>query len=58
MEIKILKNVNESNDTYAQRNRDYFKNNSIFAINIMGSPGAGKTAFIETTIKNNKDNIE
>lgn len=58
MEVKILKNVNESNETYAQKNREYFKDNKIFAVNIMGSPGAGKTAFIETTIKNNNENIK
>ncbi|MFW5799297.1 MAG: hydrogenase nickel incorporation protein HypB [Spirochaetota bacterium] len=58
MEVKILKNINESNETYADKNREYFDKNGIFTINIMGSPGAGKTAFIEKTLQNNKDKLK
>jgi hydrogenase nickel incorporation protein HypB len=53
MEVKVLKNINESNDSYAKMNKDYFNKNNIFTINIMGSPGAGKTAVIETILKKN-----
>lgn len=57
MEIKILKNINDSNDAIAKKNKEYFNKNNIYAINIMGSPGAGKTAFIETMLKHNKNNL-
>lgn len=51
MEVKILKNINYTNDEFANKNKEYFKKNNIFTINIMGSPGAGKTAFIECILK-------
>ncbi len=58
MEVKVLKNINESNDSYAKMNREYFNNNNIYTINIMGSPGAGKTALIETILKNNNNKMK
>ncbi len=58
MEVKILKNINESNDNYAKQNREYFKKNNMFTINVMGSPGAGKTAFIETILSKNDNKFK
>ncbi len=50
MRIKVLKNVLEKNDNQAQINRDLFKKNRVLAVNIMGSPGCGKTTLIEALI--------
>lgn len=36
----------------AQHNRDHFISAKLFAINLMGTPGAGKTALLEATIRN------
>jgi hydrogenase nickel incorporation protein HypB len=57
MEIKVLKNILSANDLIADRNRRIFKNNQIFTINIMASPGAGKTSLIMETIKRLNDKI-
>ena len=51
MEVKILKNILSANDQIAERNRQLLKSKLIFAVNIMASPGAGKTSVILETIK-------
>ncbi len=50
MKIEVIKNVFESNDTYAQKNRQYFKEKKVFVVNIISSPGAGKTSVLEQFI--------
>jgi hydrogenase nickel incorporation protein HypB len=37
------------NDRAAQHNREHFRARGVCAINLMGSPGAGKTAVLEAT---------
>jgi hydrogenase nickel incorporation protein HypB len=41
-----------SNAEAARHNRDHFAARRIFAVNFMGTPGAGKTALLEATIRN------
>lgn len=50
--VEIVKKIMDSNDRLAQRNQDMLDANHIFGINLMASPGAGKTSFILQTIKN------
>jgi hydrogenase nickel incorporation protein HypB len=38
-----------SNDRSARHNREHFRDHNVIAINLMGSPGAGKTAILEAT---------
>jgi hydrogenase nickel incorporation protein HypB len=40
-----------SNDRAARHNREHFKDHGVVAINLMGSPGAGKTAVLEATAR-------
>ena len=49
--IPIVENIMDANQQIANSNRDYFDENKIFALNIMASPGAGKTSLILKTIK-------
>lgn len=51
MEIKVLENILKANDDFAFENRKIFKEKSIFAVNLIGSPGAGKTTLIEKTVR-------
>ena len=51
MEINVLKKVLSANDAVAKRVREIFLEKRVFAVNLMGSPGAGKTAVIEKTIE-------
>ena len=48
--ITVLKNLLTENDHQAAHNRSHFDQQSILAINLMSSPGAGKTALLEATI--------
>jgi hydrogenase nickel incorporation protein HypB len=51
MEIKVMKNIMHANEKLAEENRDYFKAKGIKAINIMASPGSGKTSTILSLIE-------
>jgi hydrogenase nickel incorporation protein HypB len=50
MNIKVLRNVLEANDQLAARIRQQLAARRITAINIISSPGAGKTSLLERTI--------
>ncbi|MCP4022193.1 MAG: hydrogenase nickel incorporation protein HypB [Desulfobacteraceae bacterium] len=50
MEINIQKNVLEANETEADRNRKYFNENNVFVLNMMSSPGSGKTETLCKTL--------
>jgi len=49
--VTVLHNLLHENDHAAQHNREHFNNHGVVAINLMSSPGAGKTALLEATIK-------
>jgi hydrogenase nickel incorporation protein HypB len=51
MEIKVLKDILSANEQIAERNRQLLDNKGVFAVNVMSSPGAGKTSLILETIK-------
>ncbi len=44
--IPIIENILSANDRIADRNRQMLDELGVYAINIMASPGAGKTSFI------------
>ena len=46
MKVIIMKELLEANDRLAEENRNYFKENHVLCVNLMGSPGAGKTTLI------------
>ncbi len=46
MEVKVMKNIMHANDRLAEENRKYFTEKRIKAVNIMASPGSGKTSTI------------
>ncbi len=51
MEIKVIKDIMGANDQIARKNRQLFDSNKVFVVNVMASPGAGKTSVIMETIK-------
>jgi len=57
MEIKIIKDIMERNKNSADLLRKFLKEKNSILINVMGSPGAGKTSFILSMIKNLKNKI-
>lgn len=50
-EILIEKDILGKNNLLAERNRGYFEGRNIFAINLVSSPGSGKTSLLERTVK-------
>jgi hydrogenase nickel incorporation protein HypB len=50
MEIKVLKNVLDKNNNIAKKNRELLRMTNTAMINMMSSPGAGKTTILEKTI--------
>ncbi len=50
--IPIVQNILSANDAIAESNRLLLKQAHLFSVNIMASPGAGKTTLIEQTVKN------
>jgi len=49
-EIEVMANLLSSNDIQAEVNRAHFRKNNCLAINLIGSPGAGKTSLLEKTL--------
>lgn len=49
--IKIVEKILNANDRLANQNRQKFNDAGVYAINLMASPGAGKTSFIIKTIE-------
>ena len=50
MEVKVMKNILGENDKIAAENRKIFAEKNITVINLMGSPGSGKTSLLEKTL--------
>lgn len=55
--ITIERKVLEKNDEVARQNRALFAQHGIFVINIVSSPGAGKTSLLERTLEHIKRRI-
>ena len=50
MKISVVKNVLDANNRIAVDNRVLFDAKKIYVINLMSSPGAGKTTLVERTV--------
>jgi hydrogenase nickel incorporation protein HypB len=55
VKVTVVKNVLDANDRIAAENRELFDRHKVFVINLMSSPGAGKTTLVEKTIAALKD---
>ena len=51
MKIEVVKNILDANEQMAAENRVFFQGRGLVAVNIMASPGAGKTSLILRTIE-------
>ena len=55
--VPIVENILNANDRLAEENRTRLDSAGVFSINIMASPGAGKTSLIEQTLPGLKDKL-
>jgi len=52
--VEVEKDILQHNDVMAARNRGYFEAKNIFTINLVSSPGSGKTSILEKTLESLK----
>ncbi|MCJ7815206.1 MAG: hypothetical protein MUP31_04050, partial [Xanthomonadales bacterium] len=49
--IEVLTSLLHENNHQAGHNREHFDRHGVLAVNLMSSPGSGKTALLEATIE-------
>ena len=49
--VEMQERILSGNERTARHNREHFEEAGVFAINLMGSPGSGKTAVLEATAR-------
>jgi len=55
--VSVLHGLLHANDHTAAHNREHFNKHGVLAVNLMSSPGAGKTSLLEATIDVLKDEL-
>lgn len=55
--LEIEQDILQNNQVLAARNRGYFEAKNIFTLNLVSSPGSGKTSILEKTLADLKDEI-
>ena len=55
--VEVLKGLLDANDHQAGHNREHFARHNALAVNLMSSPGAGKTALLEATAEALRDEL-
>jgi hydrogenase nickel incorporation protein HypB len=55
--ITVERKVLEKNDELAVQNREVFRQHGVFVINMVSSPGSGKTSILERTLERWKGNL-
>ena len=53
-----MKNILGENDRVAAENQAMFAEKGVYVLNLMGSPGAGKTSLLEKTLEKLKDKVK
>jgi len=53
--VPVVEKIFSANDRMARLNHDRLQKDQVFSVNLMASPGAGKTSFILQTIKRLKE---
>jgi len=56
--IEVEQNILNYNDVSAARNRGYFDAKNIYTLNLVSSPGSGKTSFLERTLADLKTEMD
>jgi hydrogenase nickel incorporation protein HypB len=49
--VEVHDEILAGNERTARHNREHFREHGVFTINVMGSPGSGKTAMLEATAR-------
>jgi hydrogenase nickel incorporation protein HypB len=57
MKVSLNQKILSRNEECAQKNKTFFKDNNVLCLNVISSPGSGKTTTISRTIKDLGDQI-
>src|SRR5215472_15910103 len=49
--LEVRRSILEKNDRLAERNRGFFEARGVLVLNVLSSPGSGKTTFISETVR-------
>ena len=55
--VEVEKDILHENNLLAQRNRGFFEGRNILALNLVSSPGSGKTSLLERTLTDMKGEL-
>jgi len=55
--IPVIRNILEANDRLAEQLRKIYADNRLLALNLMSSPGAGKTSLLERTLTDLREEL-
>ncbi len=55
MKVSLNQKILSRNEEAAAKNRQFFAEHKVFCLNVISSPGAGKTALLERTIRDLKE---
>lgn len=58
MKIKVTTKILDANERIAEENKKMFSEARVYVINLMSSPGAGKTSLLEKTITALKEKVK
>ncbi len=56
-EVKVAQDILQQNDLLAAHNRGWFAGRGILALNLVSSPGSGKTSVLERTISDLRETV-
>jgi hydrogenase nickel incorporation protein HypB len=56
--VEVVEKILSANDQLAEENRQTLNTSGVYALNMMASPGAGKTSLIEKTIRRLSDRYQ
>lgn len=57
LQLQVQERILAKNDRLAERNRESFQSQGLFVLNLLSSPGSGKTALIERMIHEGGDRL-
>jgi hydrogenase nickel incorporation protein HypB len=57
MKVSLNQKILSRNEQCAKKNKAFFKKNEVFCLNVISSPGSGKTTMISRTIKDLNDQV-
>ncbi len=56
--VEVRQSILAKNEKLAERNRGFFHARGLLVLNVLSSPGSGKTTFLQETLRRSKDRLK